>query len=35
MGTRWFMGWFDRQFGILELGSYDRVGKDQLEESRR
>lgn len=35
MGTRWFMGWLDRQFGILLLSSYDRVGEVQLEERRR
>lgn len=35
MGTRWFMGRLDRQFGILLLGSHDRVGEVQLEERRR
>jgi hypothetical protein len=34
MGTRGFMGWLDRQLSILLLGSYDRVGEDQLEERR-
>lgn len=35
MGTRWFVGRLDRQLSILVLGSYDRAGKDQLEERRR
>lgn len=34
MGTRWFMVWVERQLGILLLGSYGRVGEDQLEERR-
>lgn len=34
VGTRWFMGWLDGQFGILVLSSHNRAGADQLEERR-
>ena len=34
MGTGWSMGWLDRQFGVLVLGSHDCLGEEQLEERR-